>query len=141
MDDAACLVNACQHAGRRMHAVQSHKVRVHVCYSYIAESVTLVIITMCPFIKNLFPTFSHVHNDIRYLEKENAEVTQLMNAFPSNNSAMNETYSLSLLLFPFVSGEVLPATSSPPHLIVFSTLCILSSSSSLLPLLSSSHLS
>ena len=44
--------------------------------------------------------------------------------------------------FPFVRGEVLPATFSPPHLIVFSTLlCILSSSSSLPPRLSSSHLS
>ena len=44
--------------------------------------------------------------------------------------------------FPFVRGEVLPATFSPPHLIVFSTLlCLLSSSSSLPPLLSSSHLS
>ena len=32
--------------------------------------------------------------------------------------------------FPFVRGEVLPATSSPPHLIVFSTLlCLLSSPS------------
>ena len=29
---------------------------------------------------------------------------------------------LSLPRFPFVRGEVLPATSSPPHLIVFSTL-------------------
>ena len=44
--------------------------------------------------------------------------------------------------FPFVRGEVLPATFSPPHLIVFSTLlCLLSSSSSLPPLLPSSHLS
>ena len=58
---------------------------------------------------------------------------------------------LSLPLFPFFRGEVLPATSSPPHLIIFSTLlCILSSSSSLPPLLAafltcfltqSSHLS
>ena len=46
------------------------------------------------------------------------------------------------LSFPFVRGEVLPTTSSPPHLIVFSTLlCLLSSSSSLPPLLHSSHLS
>ena len=41
-----------------------------------------------------------------------------------------------LPLFPFVRGEVLPITSSPPHLIVFSILlCLLSSSSSLPPLL------
>ena len=45
------------------------------------------------------------------------------------------------LLFPFVRGEVLPATFSLPHLLFFSTLlCLLSSSSSLPPLLSSSHL-
>ena len=38
-------------------------------------------------------------------------------------------------------GEVLPATFSPPHLLFFSTfLCLLYSSSSLHPLLSSSHL-
>ena len=50
--------------------------------------------------------------------------------------------SFSLPLFPFVGGEVLPTTSSPPHLIVFSTLlCILSSFYSLPPLLPSSHLS
>ena len=51
--------------------------------------------------------------------------------------------TLPLPRFPFVSGDVLPATSSPPHLIVFSTLpCLLSSSSSSLPpLLPSSHLS
>ena len=49
---------------------------------------------------------------------------------------------LSLPLFPFVKGEVLPATFSPPHLVIFSTLlCHLSSSSSLPPLLPSSHLS
>ena len=43
--------------------------------------------------------------------------------------------------FPFVSGEVLPATVSPLHLIVFSTLlCLLSSSSGLPALLPSSHL-
>ena len=43
--------------------------------------------------------------------------------------------------FPFVRDEVMPATSSPPHLIVFSTLvCLLPSSSSLPPLLPSSHL-
>ena len=49
---------------------------------------------------------------------------------------------LSLALIPFVWGDVLPATCSPPHLIVFSTLlCILSYFSSLPPLLPSSHLS
>ena len=43
--------------------------------------------------------------------------------------------------FPFVSGEVLPATVSPLHLIVFSTLlCLLSFTSGLPPLLPSSHL-
>ncbi len=52
---------------------------------------------------------------------------------------------LSLPLFPFVRVEVLPTTSSPPHLIVFSTLLFLQSSSSpafLTSLLTqSSHLS
>ena len=44
--------------------------------------------------------------------------------------------------FSLYQGEVLPATFSPPHLLFFSTLlCFLSSSSSLPPLLSSSHLS
>ena len=50
--------------------------------------------------------------------------------------------SLFLFLFLHLSGviEVLPATSSPSHLIVFSTLiCILSSSASLPPLQPSSH--
>ena len=51
------------------------------------------------------------------------------------------------LFFPFVRGEVLPATFSPPHLIVFSTLLYLLSSSSSSPasltylLTQSSHLS
>ena len=50
--------------------------------------------------------------------------------------------SLSLPLFPFVRGEVMPATFSLPHLLVFSTLlCLVSSSSSLPPLLPSSHIS
>ena len=53
---------------------------------------------------------------------------------------LDDDFSL-FLFFPFVRGEVLPATFSPTHLIVFSTLlCLLSSSSSLPPLLSSSHL-
>ena len=43
------------------------------------------------FIANLFPKLSHIHNDIQYLEKENAEVVQLMNAFPFNNYTINET--------------------------------------------------
>ena len=44
--------------------------------------------------------------------------------------------------FSFVRGDVLPATSSQPHLIVFVTLLFLLSSSSIIPpLLSSSHLS
>ena len=44
--------------------------------------------------------------------------------------------------FPFVGGDVLPATFSPPHLIVFYTLlCLFSSYSSLPPLLPSSHIS
>ena len=47
----------------------------------------------------------------------------------------------SLPLFPFVRGEVLPATSSPLHMIVFSTLFfLLSSSSNLPPLMTSSHI-
>ena len=51
-------------------------------------------------------------------------------------------YYLPLPFFPFVRGGVLSATSSLPHLIVFSTLlCLLSSSSSLPPLLPSSPLS
>ena len=52
--------------------------------------------------------------------------------------------SLFLFLFLHLSGVivVLPATSSPSHLIVFSTLiCSLSSSASLPPLLTSSHMS
>ena len=48
----------------------------------------------------------------------------------------------SLPLFPFIRGEVLPATFSLPHLLFFSTLlCLLSPSSIIPPLLSSSHLS
>ena len=58
------------------------------------------------------------------------------------SSSLSSSTSLSLPLFPFIRGEVLPATFSPPHLLFFSTLlCLLSSSSSLPPLLSSSHLS
>ena len=61
--------------------------------------------------------------------------------FIKRNEADMRKESLSSS-FPFVRGEVLPATFSPPHLIVFSTLlCLLSSSSSLPPLLPSSHLS
>ena len=44
--------------------------------------------------------------------------------------------------FSLYQDEVLPATFSPPHLLFFSTLlCLISSSSSLPPLVSSSHLS
>ena len=39
---------------------------------------------VCSFIANLFPKLSH-NNDIQYLEKANAEVIQLINAFPFNN--------------------------------------------------------
>ena len=52
--------------------------------------------------------------------------------FNLNNDNVFESLivSLSLLLFPFIRGDVLPATLSPPHLLVFSTLlCLLSSSS------------
>ena len=56
--------------------------------------------------------------------------------FPGSRTIYISSY------FPFVGGDVLPATVSPPHLIVFSTLiCLFSSYSSLPPLLSSSHLS
>ena len=49
-------------------------------------------------------------------------------------------FHISLSRVPFVRGEVLPATSSTPHLIVFSTLlCILTPSLPLLLL--SSHIS
>ena len=58
------------------------------------------------------------------------------------NVINDSVYHALGLSFPFVMGRVLSATSSPPHLIVFSTLpCHLSSSSSLTPLLPSSHLS
>ena len=61
---------------------------------------------------------------------------------PSFDLTLFITFQLSLPLFPFIRGEVLPATFSPPRLLFFSTLlCLLSSSSSLPPLLSSSHLS
>ena len=36
------------------------------------------------FIANLFSKLSH-NNDIQYLEKENAEVIELINVFPFNN--------------------------------------------------------
>ena len=60
----------------------------------------------------------------------------------SRGEGNNTNIYLSLTLIPFVWGDVLPATSSPPHLIVFSTLlCLLSGFFSLPPLLPSSHLS
>ena len=64
------------------------------------------------------------------------------NVFNFNVFLLSLSLSLSLPLFPFVRGEVMPATFSLPHLLVFSTLlCLVSSSSSLPPLLPSSHLS
>ena len=55
---------------------------------------------------------------------------------------VKQNNDLSLPLFPFARGEVLPATSSPPHLIIFSTIiCLLSSSSNSPSLLPFSHLS
>ena len=65
----------------------------------------------------------------------------LLKIFLIVNAAEHYSF-LSLPLFPFVRGEVMPATFSLPHLLVFSTLlCLVSSSSSLPPLLPSSHLS
>ena len=32
-----------------------------------------------PFIKNVFKQLSHIHSEMQYFEKENAEVVQLMN--------------------------------------------------------------
>ena len=56
--------------------------------------------------------------------------------------SLSLSLSLSLPLFPFVRHEMLPATFSPPNLVVVSTLlCLLSSFSILPPLLPSSHLS
>ena len=53
-----------------------------------------------------------------------------------------QSSSINVLNPKPVAGRVLSATSSPSHLMVFSTLpCLLSSSSSLPPLLPSSHLS
>ena len=72
---------------------------------------------------------------------ENRQYWKMMvkTAWPTNKWRWSLSLSSS---FPFVRGEVLPATFLPPHLIVFSTLlCLLSSSSSLPPLLPSSHLS
>ena len=59
------------------------------------------------------------------------------------NDSVYHALGLSLSFsFPFVMDRLLSATSPPPHLIVFSTLpCLLSSSSSLPPLLPSPHLS
>ena len=69
-------------------------------------------------------------------------VTWLIYVWPLRHElCLDDGFSL-FLFFPFVTGEVLPATISPTHLIVFSTLlCLLYSSSSLPPPLPSSHLS
>ena len=61
--------------------------------------------------------------------------------FPKTVEKLMLSAILSLPLFLFVRGEVLPATSSLPHLTVFSTVLCLLSSSSLPPLLPSSHIS
>ena len=73
----------------------------------------------------------------------NAMWLKLFMTSGSDTISALEQFSLSLPLFPFVRGEVMPATFSLPHLLVFSTLlCLVSSSSSSLPpLLPSSHLS
>ena len=78
-------------------------------------------------------------NDIFFYRAQYEKRTKILPTHYS--SILHRTNSLSLF-FPLSGGEVLPATSSPPHLIVFSTLlCLLSSSSSLHPLLQFSHLS
>ena len=43
------------------------------------------------FTAKVFPKVSHIHNVIQYLETKNAEVVQLINAFPFNNYVINET--------------------------------------------------
>ena len=54
------------------------------------EAVSTILIHS--FIANLFQKLSHIHNDIQYLEKENAEVVQLINAFTFNNYVINEKW-------------------------------------------------
>ena len=80
--------------------------------------------------------------DIRNVKRATGEV---LTKDDESKERWGQYFNISLSLsssFPFVRGEVLPATFSPPHLIVFSTLlCLLSSSSSLPLLLPSSHLS
>ena len=69
-----------------------------------------------------------------------ASLNRIMNR--SGLDCVHACRDLSRPLFPFVRGEVMPATFSLPHLLVFSILlCLVSSSSSLPPLLPSSHLS
>ena len=99
------------------------------------------------------PSSDHFHNDAVVPSSDHCRTETVLppsdhdcieKLTPSGEHCFNETEapSLSLPLFPFIRGEVLPATFSPPHLLFFSTLlCLLSSSSSLPPLLSSSHLS
>ena len=86
----------------------------------------------------------HYHIEINPLEIYIYVYIYISLSLPLSLSlSLSLSLPLSLSLsssFPFVTGEVLPATFSPPHLIVFSTLlCLWSSSSSLPPLLPSSQ--
>ena len=86
---------------------------------------------------------SHIHSPIIILRAVccNFTICNVM-LYGANVCFEKACYYGKISSFPFVRGEVLPATFSPPHLIVFSILlCLLSSSSSLPPLLPSSHLS
>ena len=87
--------------------------------------------------------FHQLRNDIRNTWKTINEILTKNKKPTSYLQFLKKMVQTSLSSsFPFVRGEVLPATFSPPHLIVFSTLlCLLSSSSSLPPRLPSSHLS
>ena len=78
-------------------------------------------------------------------------IMQMSTAINKKNSSISRKLGIIIIMkmvstqyyvssFPFVRGNVLPATFLPPHLIVFSTLiCLLSSSSNIPPLLSCSH--
>ena len=70
--------------------------------------------------------------DVATINYQRTEHVKLkLKLYPVYQTAPFQT--LSLPLFPFVRGEVLPATSSPHHLIVFSTLLCLFKSCLLLP--------